>query len=119
MATGKDQTKTVVTNLVRIVLRLLSCRLKFGRIRFRFFSEPRLPPNPIDGLVTRRGDQPGGGVPGDAFARPLLQGHREGLLQHVLREVEVPEQPDEGGERARALLAEEGGEERDRHQSRF
>jgi hypothetical protein len=36
---------------------------------------------------------------------PLLDRRREGFLQHVLGEVEVAQEPDEGGEGARTLLA--------------
>ena len=51
-----------------------------------------------------------------ALLRPSLQGDGEGLLQHVLGEVEVPQQANQRGEGARALLAEQGGEIGDRHQ---
>ena len=48
------------------------------------------------------------GFRGTPSARPLLERGGEGLLQRVLGEVEVAQQPDEGGEGARALLAVEG-----------
>jgi hypothetical protein len=70
--------------------------------------EGLLAPQPVDRLVAPRGDQPRERVPGDARLRPLLQGRRECLLQRILGEIEVAEEPDQGRERARTLLAVEG-----------
>jgi len=63
-------------------------------------------PDPVDGAVARRRDQPRGRVRRRAVARPALSGDRERLLRGFLGEVEVAEEADERSEDAAPLLAE-------------
>jgi hypothetical protein len=48
-------------------------------------------PDQVDGLVTRGGDQPPGGVRRDAADRPLLEGRHERVLGDLLAETDVAE----------------------------
>jgi hypothetical protein len=68
--------------------------------------ESSAPANEVDGPVSRRRDEPGGGIRRLALAWPTLRGDRESFLSGLLGEVEVAEEADEGRENATPLLAE-------------
>jgi hypothetical protein len=72
----------------------------------------RLPParlaaQPVDGMVAGGRGDPAARVGRHALARPPAQGDRERLLHGVLGEVDVTEDPDQGGHRLAGLLAED------------
>jgi hypothetical protein len=53
------------------------------------FGGPAAPPQAIDCAVAGRADDPGAGLVRQAVARPALQGGREGVLDDLLRQVEI------------------------------
>lgn len=71
----------------------------------RLGSEGLVAPQPIDGAVTSRGDQPRRRVIRLALVRPAFGGDRERLLGGLLGEVKVTEEADQGGEDAAPLVA--------------
>ena len=64
-------------------------------------------PQAVDGPVAGRGHDPARRVAGHAVARPALERHHEGVLHGLLGEVEVAENPDEGGDRPPRLAPEQ------------
>jgi hypothetical protein len=56
------------------------------------------PAQPVDGFVPPGADEPCHGVRRLARCRPLLESGREGLLQPLLGQVEVAQQPDQRGQ---------------------
>src|SRR5205085_822576 len=63
-------------------------------------------PDPVQGSVARRRDEPRGGVRRHSVAPPPFRGDREGLLRGFLGDVEVAEEADQRREDAPPLLAE-------------
>src|ERR1044072_1204277 len=100
MATSKDQTKAVVIDFVWIVLRLFSCSLEFGRVRFSFFGKAGLTPDPIDGFVTGGLNDPGGRCIRDSGNRPLIDRRGKSFLRGFFGYLEVAKRSNEGGNNA-------------------
>jgi hypothetical protein len=61
----------------------------------------------VDGAVARRAHDPGAGVVRRPVPRPALERGHEGLLNHLLGEVEVAEDADQGRDRPPRLLPEQ------------
>jgi hypothetical protein len=78
-------------------------------------------PDAIDGLVPGRLDDPRAGDVGDAGGRPLLDGGGERVLGGLLGEVELADEPDQGGDDPAPIRAidgvdRRGGVQRVRHE---
>ena len=101
MAAGEDQAKPVVLDPVGVADRGV-LRVSFqpqGQLGDRLV-EPCAAAEGVDGLEPAGGDEPGAGTGRHAVPRPALDGRRERVVERLLREIEVAEQPDEGGEDA-------------------
>lgn len=99
MAAGEDQPKPVVRDLARVGIRRLDDPRQLPRpVRFELLRVARLPPQTVDGLVARRLDQPRSRVLRNAGCGPLLHRGRKCLLRRVFRDVEVADEPDQGGD---------------------
>src|SRR5450755_3561289 len=114
MATGKDQAQAVVAEhgIFRLTFTLdsrsqgqLLSRAAESLQLILFFFEPHPPPYQIDGFVARRGDQPCPRVSGDALPRPLLERHRKSFLSHLLGQIEVSEEANQGRKNSGGFLA--------------
>ena len=66
-----------------------------------------LPAEPVDGPVAGGGDDPAGRARGQAGRRPPLHGRGERVLDGLLGDVDVAEDPDQDGDRPAVLLAED------------
>jgi hypothetical protein len=64
-------------------------------------------PQPVDRLVAADINQPGAGVCGDAFVRPLCEGRREGILHRIFRKLEITDKPNQSSQYAATLVAEQ------------
>jgi hypothetical protein len=64
-------------------------------------------PQPVDRLVAADIDQPRARISRDAFARPLHERGREGILHGVLGELEVAKEADQGGQNAAPFVPEQ------------
>src|SRR5439155_25800020 len=106
MAAGEDQAESLVRHRLVTVVQAL----QLGELleQLRLARERSLPSDPVDRAVSRGRDQPGAGILRRAVAGPALQGGRDRVLEGVLRELEVAEDADQGGEDAAPLLAEDG-----------
>ena len=100
MAAGEDEPQAIVldafavpwSGLVDDGIHLL------GDILHRV--EPRASAYAVDGLEATRRYQPRARIRRDAVARPLLERRAESIVQRLLGEIEVAEQPDQRGEDA-------------------
>ena len=96
MAANKDQPQAVVVNLLFFPVwngRLeLVDKFHQGRI------EPGASPHGIDSPETTGGNQPGSGIGRHAIPWPLLSRRGEGVVQRLLRDIEIAEQTNQGGE---------------------
>jgi hypothetical protein len=98
MAAGENEPQAIVldrlavrwTGLVDDGIHLL------GDILYRV--ETRTPAYAIDGLEATGGYQPRARIRRDAVARPLLERRPESIVQRLLGEIEVAQQPDQRGE---------------------
>ena len=108
MAAGEDEPQPIVldglavpwSGLVDDGIHLL------GDILHRV--EPRASAYAIDGLEATGRYQPRARIRRHAVARPLLERRAEGVVQRLLGEVEVAEQPDQRGEDAARFGAIDG-----------
>ena len=99
MAAGEDEPEAIVEDLVGIVVRrLVGAGRLGGGVGVQLLIEPRPAPDPIDGLVAGRLDDPGAGKLGHAGGRPLVDRHREGLLGGFFGHVEIADESDQGGD---------------------
>src|SRR5579859_4599469 len=103
MAAREDQLEPLVGQRCLLVVREL---LRTGE-QLRLERERSLTPDAVDRTVPRRRDEPAGGVGGNAALRPAFDRDRQRVLKCVLGEVEVAEDADQGGENARALVADD------------
>jgi len=105
MAAGEDQAQALVGHRA---LRFSRDRtvLVFGDATqfVQLFNEAPVTPHPIDRLVTRRAHDPRARVRGHAVARPLRERRSKSVLRRLLRQVEVADQADYGGEDPPELL---------------
>ena len=109
MAAGEDQPELVVLHVPLVPLGgVLRGGVDPLRVVLRQPLEPGAAAQGVDRLEAAGRDQPRTGVGRHAFARPLLQRRRKGLVQSVLREIEVAQQADQGGEDAAGLRAVDG-----------
>ncbi len=106
MAAGEDQLESLVGNDGLLVVG----ELFDPREQLRLAREGLLAPNPVDGRVPGRRDDPGAGIARRSVARPALGRADEGVLYRVLGEVEVTEDAAEDRDRARTLVAVGAGE---------
>src|SRR2546429_8271179 len=111
MTAGKHHAELVVLDLV----------LKRRQLPGQILPEPHqvnelggevaeviVPPQEIDGPVTGHPHEPGGGIVWNAVQGPHLQGPAQGVLDHVLGQVEAaqPENPGQVGDHLPRFLAE-------------
>jgi hypothetical protein len=99
MTAGEDQPEPIVLDGVLVDLRTRRGPAieSFGQACERGV-EPRSPAGRIDGLETPRRHQPCVGIARDAVRGPPLYRRGEGVVQRLLCQVEVAQQPDERGE---------------------
>ena len=95
----------------RQLLHINPCRRspeRLGRHGLRLLAgPPGLAADDVDGPSLRGYQQPAAWVVGDAVAGPPIDGTDEGVLDGLLRQVEVADRADEGGERPPPLLPEQ------------
>ncbi len=108
VAAGEDQPKPVVRDPAHVGL-VSPEGLERGQPGqgLRPLAEGALPPEAIDRAVAGGRDDPGPGAVGEAPLGPGPQGLRERLLDRLLRQVEVAEDPDQGRDGPPPLLAEQ------------
>ena len=58
--------------------------------------KPRAPPHRVDGFEPARRNEPRAGIGRHAIPRPLLERGTERIVQRILGQLEVAEQPDQG-----------------------
>jgi hypothetical protein len=106
MAAGEDQLEPFVRNGRLLVVReLLGPREKLGLLR-----ERPLPSDAVDRAVPRRRDDPGAGIRRRPVDGPSLRGADEGVLDRILREIEIAEDAAEDRDATCALVAVGTGE---------
>jgi hypothetical protein len=102
MAAGEDETETIVRDRAHLFL------LVRGHVEdLELPLERLLPPDPVDGSVARRRQEPRRWVVRRPDTRPALERRFERLLERVLGEVEVAEDTNQGGEDPATFLAEQ------------
>ena len=79
---------------------------RHGRQLLPFLGQALLPAQSVDRLVPGGRGDPGAGVVRDAVRRPPLERHGERFLDGLLGQVEVAQDPDEGGDRPSLFLPE-------------
>ncbi len=113
VATGENQAKAIVGDLLRVVVRLLRRPAEARHyIGLQFFLKPPLPPHAVDGLVASRLDDPCSREFGHAGRRPLVHSGRKRFLSRLFGRIEVPEQPNQRGDDSapvRAIQRFQGG----------
>ena len=67
--------------------------------------EPRASADSVDRLEATRGNEPRARIRRNTFARPMFERGAKGIVQRFLRDVETPEQPDQGREDAARFAA--------------
>ena len=102
MAAGEHEREPLVGNRRRVHF-FLDLLLELGDE----LAQPPLTAQPVDRLPSRRDREPRAGVLRDARARPPLDRRSERLLERVLREVDVAQITDQGGDDPCVLLAED------------
>ena len=109
VAAREDQAESVVLHGPG----LLSCRLVRELDHLpEEFATARLAAEVIDGSISGGRRDPATGVRRQAVGGPLPQGEGERLLDRVLGEIDVAEDPDQGGHRPTGLLAEDPADQR-------
>ena len=101
VATGENQPKAIVGNLAGVVIRRLDGgdqAAGSAYSTFQLFPGQRPMPNAVDGFVPGRLDNPGAGEFRYAGDRPLVHGSRKSFLRRLFRQVEVADEPDQGGD---------------------
>jgi len=108
MAAGEDQPQPLVRELVGDIRLPAPTAQRLERLELAALGRERLlPADAVDRLVARDAGDPGAGVVGNAVARPALEGDYERLLDRLLGEVEVAEDPDERRDRPSRLEPEQ------------
>ena len=99
MTAREDQAKAIVGDVARVELRRLDGQARPRRgIGVQLLREPRPATDAVDGLVPGRLDDPGARELGDAGHPPLVDRGGKGFLRGLFRDVEVANQPDQGGD---------------------
>ena len=108
MAAGEDETKPVVLHGAYLLGDALSTTAR-GEHRglAEQFPPARLAAQVVDRTVPSGRRDPSARVGRQAVRRPLAQRDGEGLLNRILGDVDVAENPDQSGHRAPGLLAED------------
>ena len=105
MAAREDEGEALVRDPAQVVL--LGRELLEPCEELHLLLEDAFAPDAVDGAVLCRGDDPGRGVARIAVARPALERGREGVLDGVLRELEVAEGAGEDPDGVSPLLSED------------
>src|SRR5207302_2087884 len=92
MAAGEHQSQTVVAH--GTLLGRFTVRLKQRRLRLPIFPG-RLATEAVDGPVARRGDDPSRRARRQPIRGPPLRRRREGVLNRILGDIDVTEDPDQ------------------------
>src|SRR5262245_9562930 len=96
MAAGEDQAEPVV--LDALVLPLLGVTGRgfqlLGKLRHRLIV-PSAPAHAVDGFEATGGNEPRARIGRDSIPRPLLDGHRKGIVQRLFCSVEVDKETDQ------------------------
>src|SRR4030095_3784822 len=96
VAAGKDQSKAIVGNFDRVVIRLLYGRAQAGcDVRFNFFRESGAPADAVNGFMPSGLDEPSARDARASFDLPLGDGGGEGLLGGLFGEIEVADLPNQ------------------------
>ena len=99
VAAGEDEAKAVVGDVARIEVRRLDGQVGRGRREgVQLVREPGLATDAVDGLVPGRLDDPGARDLGDAGDPPLVHRGGKRFLGGLFGDVEVPNEPDQGGD---------------------
>ena len=106
MAAGEDQPQPIVRDGAVVDLVLLARGHERLELAHLVLERPGAP-DPVDGLVPRRGRDPGARVARQPTLRPDLERDQERILDGFLGEVEVAEDADERRDRPSRLLAEQ------------
>jgi hypothetical protein len=97
VATGEDQPQPVVGDFVGVEIRLSACPAELLRgVGFELFREPRLTPQPVDGLVAGCLDDPGARKVRHSRGPPLVYCDGKGFLRRLLGHLEVPHEANQG-----------------------
>ena len=105
MATGEDQTESLVRDLLHVISQR---RERAELLGLRRLAEPDLiAAQPVDRSVASGGDDPCSRVVGDAPLRPGADRLLEGFLDRLLRQVEAAGRADQGRDRPPRLAAEQ------------
>jgi hypothetical protein len=112
MAAGKDQPEPVIVHVrirLLLLLQVLGARLKPLEALEDLLLQLQRPgtAKAIDRLVPGDPGDPGARVVRDPVARPALQCDDERLLDRLLGGVEIPEDPDQTGDRPSRLVPEQ------------
>jgi hypothetical protein len=109
VAAGEDQPQLVVLDTLIGLL----CRV--SGVGDELLDETRLrpieagaPPHSVDGLEAAGRHEPRPRIGRHAFPRPLFHCRGKGIVQCLLGNLEVAEQPDQGGENATRVGAVDG-----------
>ena len=70
-------------------------------------QEAHVAPQAVDRFMAPDIDQPSPRICGDTFARPLRERRREGILHGIFGELEIADEPNESGQHAATLVAEQ------------
>src|SRR5439155_972405 len=104
VAAGEDQLEALVGEAA-LVCHLVQNLGHGDEMRLR--RERALAPDPVDGLVACRRDEPGAGIRRDAVSGPPFCGDRERLLGGFFGAVEIAEEAGEGRNDTSPLIAED------------
>ena len=106
MTAGEDQPQPVVLELLDIMRGgVARFHVELTRDLGERRVETRAPADPVHGLESSGGNQPGARIRGHALFRPRLDRGSEGLVQRFLRELEIAQQPDQRCEHAPRFAA--------------
>jgi hypothetical protein len=112
VAAGEEEPQAIVRNRAHVV-GVVAGSGTTERLELTELVEiAALPPKPVDGAVAGSPDDPGAGIGREPVARPALQRDRERVLDGLLREVDVAEDPDQGRERPPRLAPEQAVDDR-------
>jgi len=107
VATGEDQPKSVIRHRSHL-LRSRSLRMLVEhREIVEQLAASDVPAQPVDRAPPRRRGDPAARVRWYAVPRPDAKRQRERILDCVLGDLDLPEDPDQGGDRPAGLLAED------------
>jgi hypothetical protein len=98
MTAREDQSQSIVFERLLVEGNRIDRSLQLLRELGDRGVETRPPAEHVDGLEATGGDEPRERVTGQPVARPFLDRGREGLVQGLLGQVEVTDEPDERGQ---------------------